>query len=350
MCTEPFFGASFSPESNICDANTTSTTTPSIKIHQKSSLFYSLLIAAILSSSFDSTIVSFIDVGVIHRVKKSSQDGTNIGMQRYVASLGTSFGAIAYSFSFKYFPYGSVSCYAGLFVTYLVFAVCTGVSSYFLYKNQEINRKSSTAEAKNILLAHIRSFDTILFLFSVLLNGTIQALYFSFLFLYLKHLNAPTLLLGFANSMNLVSSVIVYILSERIINFMRGPYNAMCFSCFMWGLRFISTSSLVNPFYIFIIDIFHGFTFSLFRVACLKHVKETTNQTIFTTMCGIVNSLYLCVSFCLANVVGGKLYDEFGARNLYRGAAVVCFVWTFIGIVYALLKNKFQKSKEYEQL
>ena len=348
LCVQPIIGGVYSPESNICPTNRTSTSPP-IHVHERTSLFYSLLVAAILASSFDSTVDSFVDTGVLLRVRTCPGGGANIGMQRYAGSIGRSFASVMFSISMGYFPHGALSCYVGLFVTYYVFNVCTGVSAHFLYKDIVVmTEKEDGGSTNSLLWEYVKYLDSLLFFFSVLLNGVLQSLYFSFLFLYLKTLHAPTLLLGFSITFNTVSAVTVYVFSERIIRTLRGPSNAMCFTTFMWGLRFLCTASLISPYVIFIIDIFHGFTYSLFRVSYLKYVNETADERICTTVCGIANALYKCCSFLLANIVGGKLYEIYGPKCLFNGAAALSFGWTMINIVYIFVKKR--RTLVYDQL
>ena len=256
-------------------------------------LFYSLVIAAIFASSFDASVVSFIDGGVIHRVKLSPRR-INIGRQRYAGAAGASLGSIAYNFSINYFPTGRISSYSGIFITYIIFVICTAIVSYFLFPRDFVRMEGKlNTNVKSILIDHLIGFDTLFFLSAVLFSGIVQAFYFSFLFLYLKELHAPTLLFGFSVSLYVVSSVTVFVLSTKVIRFLRGPMNAMCFSFFAWALRFLCTALLTNPFGIFAVDISHGFTYSLFRIASLQYIKETTNEKIVTTMCGIVNAIYV---------------------------------------------------------
>lgn len=347
-CLQPILASSYANHTNnVCPVmNQTANYTKenayvdNTKNYEK--LYYSLIVVALFAASFDGSIMSFIDAGVLRRIKRSPKP-CDVGKQRYAGSVGYSLGSIAYSFSIKYFPHGPASCFVGLFVTYSIFAILTIITSFKLFKGlfkeENEERQEKEENVNTILVEHLKKFDTIFFLVTVLFNGTIQAFKFSFLFLFLKELHAPTLLFGFSISLNSVSAITVYLLSSEIIKVLGGAKNAMTFSTFAWSLRFLCTAYLVNPFYILAIDIFHGFTYSLFRVASLEFVKETTDARIFTSMCGVLNSIYLCLSFLVANVVGGKLYQAFGARKMFLGASIVCFVWTVSNILWVLLNN-----------
>ena len=346
---QPLISANLgNPNNNVCPIvnHATQGISERERLATDNMLFYSLLTAAIFAQSFDASIMSFIDAGVVRMVKLSPRR-TDIGVQRYAASAGATLGTIAYSFSINYFPTGPISCYAGIFITYMIFAIGTGLVSYFLYGGGSVREDGEVNKnVQIILIEHLKRFDTLFFLFTSFINGVIQALYFSFLFLYLKDLHAPTLLLGFSMSLSSISAVTVYILSARIIRFLRGPMNAMCFSCFAWAIRFFCTSMLTNPFAIFATDIFHGFTTSLFRSASLQYIKETTNEEIVTTICGIFNSIYLCCSFLMANLIGGTLYEVYGAKMLYLGTSLVCALWGVITVVYILVAML--KTNEYQ--
>ena len=336
-----------SPQSNFCPRNHT-LNEPTIVIPEKSHLFYSLLFTAILASSFNSTADSFADVGILLRVRSSPGGRANIGMQKYAGSLGSFAASFVYSVSVQYFPPGASNCYTGIFVTYFLFNLGFSVSSHFLYKNVVILKKEKRINIHSILWTYIKRFDSLLFFSSVLLNGILYGTYFSFLFLYLKSLHAPTLLLGASIGLNCISALTAYIFSERIIHALGGSCNAMCFSTSMWGFRFLCTAAMTNPYLIFIIDLFHGFTFSLFQVSSLKFVGETADERICTTVCGIAAALFRCCSFVIANIVGGVVFEKYGPKVLFNGAAVLSFSWTLVIVVCILVSKR--PTQEYSKL
>ena len=351
VCIQPFISANFgNPNDNLCPIanHTTKGIFESGRHTRDNTILYLLLIAAIFASSFDASIMSFIDAGALRRVQLAPRR-TDYGVQRYAGSLGLSLGSIAYSFSIDYFPTGPISCYAGIFITYMILAICTGIASHFLFQGILVREDGGINKNVHIILIdHLKGFDTLFFLFTSLLNGIFQAVYFSFVFPYLKDLHAPTLLLGFSMSANAVSSVTVFVISAKIIRFLRGPMNAMCFSCLVWAIRFLLLTLLTNPFGIFALDLFHGFTFPLFMSASFQYIKETTNEKIVTTMCGIFNSLYLCCSFLIANLIGGYLYEVYGGKMLFFGTSSVCSLWVIINVVYILVT--LFKTKGYQRV
>ena len=119
----------------------------------------------------------------------------------------------------------------------------------------------------------------------------------------------------------------------------------IAFSCLCWSARLICLAYIGNPYLVLLIDVFHGFTFSLFRVASLEHIKETTDVAVFGSVCGVVNALSYSLSFLIANVVGGMLFENYGPRKLFQGAAAVSFVWSLVMCVYIALCERTEKKK-----
>ena len=374
VCIQPYFTLTYgAPDNNYCPRRIANITlqdnvTSSFvgngvgddvmdgETTQDKPLFYSLLVSAIVASSFDGSIMSFNEAGVLTRVETSPRE-SSIGVQRIMAALGSSVGAIIYSLAITFYPHGHWSCHTGLFVTYGCITLCLAVSYFFLFRGITVateQKKKETgggggagtgASVTSQLWVYLRNRDTIFFLATVFVNGAIPATWFSYLFLYLKHLNASTMLFGVSISFNCVSGILLYAAASHIIKFLGGPMRTIAFSCLAWAARMACLAYIVNPYWVLLIDIFHGFTFSLFRVASLEHIKETTDLAIFSSVCGVVNALSYSLSFLIANVVGGMLFENYGPRKLFLGAAAVCVVWTVVMVIYISIFDRSDTRK-----
>lgn len=292
-------------------------------------------------SFFEGSIGSFVDAGVLRRVQ-TSPIPAQVGIQRSFSSIGSSLGSLAFSASIQYFPASQMTCYVGIFITYTIFAIGTAFSGFPLYNGILIKTDTISNQRQNVmkdLISYLNDCDHIFFLLNVLFTGIFQGILFTFLFIYLKELNAPTMLFGLSISFNSISAVLVYGVSGKFIRFLGGPKNALCVSCFAWAVRCFITSLLVDPYYVLVLDIFHGFTYSLSKVSALENIIETAPKNIFTTLCGINNLLFISCGFLIASMGGGKLYQMFGAKKLYLGTSYVGFAWGCINIFYLLVRK-----------
>ena len=99
-------------------------------------LFYSLIATAVIASSFDATINSFVDSGVLERLKSFPRN-SEFGRQRLFGAAGYGIGALVYGITGNYFPTGPISCYAGLFIVYSAFTTSLGFTCYWLFAGSE---------------------------------------------------------------------------------------------------------------------------------------------------------------------------------------------------------------------
>ena len=150
-------------------------------------LFYSLLLASSVASVFDGSILSFVDSGVLHRIRTSPQP-CEYGHQRLFGSLGYGIGAMVYSAAVNYFPDGDVSCYCGLFVVYFVVTALLAISSFFLYSGVDITSEDNVtmSDIRTALWSVAQNGECVFVFLTVLVNGAFQGLWYAFLFIYLK--------------------------------------------------------------------------------------------------------------------------------------------------------------------
>ena len=351
MCSQPFLTASFGRKHiNVCKQshNTNRTTEIYPETHHKK-LYYSILATSIIASSFDGSVMNFVDSGVIHHVQKS-RTRCEYGQQRYIGAFGSAVGSLSMGFSIKFFPQGNLSCYNGIYITYSFFSILLLITCNYLLKapgNDKLhssgsdnnNNRKNEDGIRKCLWDTITRFDNIVFLLDVLFNGAIQAISFTILYLYLQELNAPTLLFGLSMSLNAAASAIVFYLSKKLIRVFRGTINGMCVSCFFWSARLLIVAFITNPYYVIFADLLNGITYSLYVICMMEHIKDISHPSIVSTMTGVVNGLYNHLSFTIASIIGGSMYHKYGGRVVFVGTAIACLIWSSLMLVYILVRN-----------
>lgn len=315
-------------------------------VTDQTKLFYSILAVAMMGSFFDAGIMSYIDSGVIQRIITSPKE-SNYGKQRYIGSIGTSLGAISNSLAVTYFPHVKISCYMGLFVTYFIYGLCLSVTCYFLFGDMPSSvltkEHKSSRELLGDITENLYDIETIFFLFNVLLNGIVQATLYSFLYLYLQSLGAPTLLFGASMTVASCNAGLIYLYSNKLIKMLGGPTNAMSVSWIAWTAKLLIISYITDAYWVLLADMLQGFSYGLYRSASLQHTSVTRHPSIIMSMCGIVNALHNPLGFFVANVVGGTVYSDYGGQMLFFGTAVLsatCALWS---IIYACV-TRYKKN------
>jgi len=349
QCSQPFIASYLGPaDKNTCPSRSNETTEEaerrqSLGLVHNDKMFYTLLIVSIFACFFDGTTLSFVDSGVQKRIKVSKHP-IDFGRQRLFGSVGYAVGSVASSAGIRYFPHANVSCYAGMFCMYFIFGVCLMISFSRLFKGTTTTGEENTStgsphapvnpKVKEIIWKTLKSFHIIFFLATVLFNGLMRALVFSFTYLYLIELGAPTMLLGISMVVSQIASLTFYALVERIISLCGGTMQVMCLSCFSWVIRLLCLAFMKSYWLILPINVLNGVSASLFVAASIIHVRRTCPPVAFTTMYGIRNSLFNGGGYILANVVGGELYQLFGAKRLFLFTCLLCAVWVSIMVAY----------------
>ena len=307
-------------------------------------LFYSFLFIGILARSFDATLTSFVDMGCLRRVETSPKK-TSCGRQRWTRSLGMGSGIILYSIALNYYPTSSItSCETGVFVIYSGITVFLGIGTYYLFKGfKKVSDNEANGDITGILKLTFSKFDTIFFSTTVLFSGITRSVYFSFLYLRLKEMNAKPILFGFQALIITISGLVISYFAAKVIKFLGGTMNAICCSLFIWSLRFLCVSLVTTPYYIFAIEILHGLSSCLFDESALVHVKEISHPSILTFMSGQLNSSY-DLGNLIAYIVGGELYFLLGGQKLFLISSGTCAAWSMVVLCYVIF-NHLQKKK-----
>ena len=345
ICLQPLFAEIYGdPHKTVCPYKKRFNETHSKKFssngniydHQKA-LFHSLLVVSIIASIFEGNILGFVDGGTLQRIQ-TSPTPCEYGSQRAFTGIGFVIGSLLYSFAIMYFPKSNISCYSGIFIVYFILTLFLTFNVYWLFDGIILTPEKK--DITKILMSTMKNFETIFIFIIVLMKGFFYGLWFGFSFIYLKEMNAPTLLLGFSTVVVAASSGVAYIYSNKVINILHGPMSALSFSSFVWSMRFISFAYIENPYLIIPINVLHGLTSSLSKVALMEYIKGSTDPLIQTTICTIKNAMFSS-GIALAYMIGGKLYSEHGGRQLFIGSSLICFVFGGIIILQILIRALF---------
>ena len=320
------------------------------------SLFYSLLATSMVASSFESGSFTFVDSGVLQRIR-GSPTPVHYGIQRMFGAAGNALGEVSDSLAVTIFPpSSSISPYTGIFVTYTIYGVILLFTFHLLFKESDggnnteqsdvENEISSSDKIKTLILQFLKKFGNIIFLFGIILNGTVQALAVTFGYVYLKELNAPAMIFGLGFSIGVIGCCATYILSPRIQKYF-GPEYTTCFAWIALAIRFFCLAYLcrLSPYLFIVVELFQGPSYSLFWLSCIEYIERNSDPAIITTMCGIINGLFNPCSFMLANLLGAKLYELYGGMKLFSATAIFCLLWSVLYGGYIFLREKRRRRR-----
>ena len=307
-------------------------------------LFYAMLIVNSMVKIFDSAHKGFIDSGVIERCRINPRN-PNFGFQRMFGSAGYGTGILAANIFVDNFPKTSVSCYTAVFIVYIVFTVALLILTQILFRGLTFASEGKKEQKKvNAWKLLMKTLDghVCLFLLTVLMMGIQQSFYINFTFLLLKEMNAASIIYGLNIAVGSVASASFFFAGRYIIEKIGGTWPAMISGTFAYFFRFLAISYTKNPWLIPLIQTLQSFCFGLFLTAAVLHIKKITLPEIRTTMYSIMNSLHFGVGIIIANILGGKLYKEYGGKKLFLAASMAALIWAIIVTLYFLIFVKFK--------
>ena len=348
-CVQPFISMMLADRTkNTCPINVAS---GNVTYANDDKLFYSLVSSAIFASTFEMGAFSFIDSGVVQRMQAVDNDA--YGRQRLFGSIGSSVSSTASGLFIQYFPRAPVSCYSGIFISYAVFGCCMLVTIHFLFQGLNVandsteeestTRQNITASEKNVqkmFLSVLKRRDFLFFLFNVLFNGTMQGVAFSFTYIYVKEINAPTMIIPLGIFAANCSAIVVYYFGHWILKHLGGPKISICIAWFFMAIRCFATAYIWNPYFLMFPELLQGPSFSLFWISCVEYVEASCDERVLTAVFGVTNSLFIPCSYFIANVVGGWVYEVYGGKVLFVYCALFSAVWAMVNFVYAIVRNK----------
>ena len=336
--------------------------------------------------------VTFVDSGALRRSQLSMGGDRPIqyGRQRMFASLGATFGILVMNLSVDLFPENTkITCYTGIFVSYGFYTILYGSFTIFSYRglsfreakekidgelgkeksdannkdeahelsstqlekdltrSNDLKQQPTKSKSKNFWKIFVKTFfqyNTLFFYLTTLISGLEYSQYTSFLFVYLKEMDAPSSLLTIAIILSNFASGLCFAYAAKIIRLLGGKWRALLFSFFMYFVRYMGISLIRNPWLIFLIQPMHGITATLFVATGLMHLKETSPLPVITTLVSIFNAIHYGLGTFIGSSISGVIYQRYGGRALFRYTALLSIVWFCVLAVYVFFKERRERK------
>ena len=304
-------------------------------------LFYVMFFINLVMSFCDGSLIGFVDSSVMLKINQSKRR-VDFGKQRFYGAIGFGCGSFVTSLIAEELPSMDISVYSVAFFTYSLAVVGLMISSFFLIRSIDYTQKHDDGDVNvfPIFLSTIKQFRVIFFLLTIFVVGIAHGLNLGFLFLLLKEINTPKIIMGLNILLGAVGSTLMFPFTTKIIQFFKGNMASMGVAAFSYFLRFLSYSYLTIPWTSLLVQILHCFGFALFIAAAVHHTKKISSQEILTTMYGLMNGCHFGAGMLAGNVFGGMIYNEYKGRILYRSAAILLLCWFVLVMVFAIMDWK----------
>jgi PPP family 3-phenylpropionic acid transporter len=152
-------------------------------------------------------------------------------------------------------------------------------------------------------------------------------------FLLLHDLGASPVLMGWTLTCSSVFEIPIYLLSSRILTRVGVlPVLLGCMICYT--IRMCGYSSLINPLYIFPIELLHSVTAALGMAAAVKYMHECVPTELSSTAQGLLSAAAYGLGGCIGGMLGAYAFADAGAQAVFQLGA-----WVSVLGVVILLPN-----------
>jgi PPP family 3-phenylpropionic acid transporter len=168
----------------------------------------------------------------------------------------------------------------------------------------------------------LRDRRWVLFLLLIFAGSLGEATVHSFWFLYLKDLGATSFLMGFSLTVAMFSELIVFFLSDRLLQRF-GPRTLLMLSIVIRVGQMLAYSWTANPYLAIVFQLLHGPGFAAMWVAAVAYVNEIVPPGLGATGQGLLNSISFGLALAIGSILSGFLYEQLGAFEMYRWIALL---------------------------
>ncbi|XP_794166.4 major facilitator superfamily domain-containing protein 6 [Strongylocentrotus purpuratus] len=290
-----------------------------------STLTFVLMLVIVLTGQFVSNpAVPLLDAATMALVKECNDRGRKVeyGHQRLwggfawgvfapLSGLAIDTYSAAYPESFnKYLP-------AFIFFVALVFlSVVPALCISFLPHQPPESLASNLGTL-------IRKPKVLVFLYAMFITGVSVGVISTYLFLFLAELSGSHTLMGLTLTLTSVAEVPFMFFATKLIERL-GHRGVFVLTLFCYTVRFAGYSLLHNPWLVLPIELLHGITYGALWPACTSYINLITPDNMLTSMQSITFGIKCGLGNGVGTLLGGVIYHLYGARNLFRGSAVLC--------------------------
>ena len=100
-----------------------------------------------------------------------------------------------------------------------------------------------------------------------------------------------------------------------------GTSGVLCFACFCYMIRFLSYASLYNPQHVLWIEPLHGITYAVMWSTSCNFAHKIAPPGLGASTQGLLSGIHWGLGQGLGGLVAGAIYQHFGPRQLFVGAA-----------------------------
>ncbi|KAG8195952.1 hypothetical protein JTE90_028926 [Oedothorax gibbosus] len=234
--------------------------------------------------------------------------------------------------------------YAPAFHTHNILALLTCIAVWYLDFEMEDAPASYMETFKNFWKI-VRSPSIFFLLIVVFWLGTMWGFLESFLFWFMIELNSPTYMMGLTVTVgSLVGLPFLYY--ARLIVAKVGHAHLLSLAVFMYMIRCVGCSFLIDPWWIMPFEILEIFTYHLMWVAAATYAANLSPPGLLATIQGFIEGVHYGVGQGSGSLIGGALMSTWGSRSAFR---VMGGISGGVALIYSILHLTWLKKEKVDQ-
>ena len=181
-----------------------------------------------------------------------------------------------------------------------------------------------------------RNKQWLLFLAVIFIDGMCMSIISNFLFLYMNDLEISKTLMGLSLTFATLSELPILFYSDRLLG-RWGARGLIIIALSAYAVRALAYTVISEPWLFLVVQLLHGLTFSAMWVAGVSYADSMAPEGLKATAQGLFSGVLLGLGGIAGGLIGGILFDAFGAVTMFRSAAAVALVGM---VLFALASRK----------
>jgi PPP family 3-phenylpropionic acid transporter len=210
----------------------------------------------------------------------------------------------------------------------VIFFLAFFISSGLIHGNDENRKRTDWSQATNLL----KNPHFLVFLFIGLSGSIAFTTINTYLFPYMKSLNAGESTMGVALAVGTLSEMPVLYFASRFIKRFQA-FGVLLFALGMTGLRFMLLALVPDASFVMLVQLLNGFNYPLLFVAGVTYADEQAPPQFRATAQGLFQMTISGIGAALGGFIGGILFDTVGPRGMYFTFASMVIIVLLLVII-----------------
>jgi len=167
--------------------------------------------------------------------------------------------------------------------------------------------------------------QVIIFFLVMLVGGMGLSTVHNYLFLYLRHLGAGTVTMGYALTIATLSELVIMYFADRLLKSWKAQ-GLILFGLVMVTVRLVGYALASTPQVALLFQLLHGPTFAAIWMAGVAYMTEIAPPGLGNTAQGLFTGVVMGLGSALGAFLGGYLYQSLGFSQMYALAGGVVLI------------------------